>query len=287
MSNTPRRQTDERASRNRGDVDHRAFGGLELVEQAARQHDRREKIHLKDVVPIVVRGCDRVEPLAAVGFRRDCRIVDQRMQFAVQPLLDLGNRQVGVGDIGEIDLNVILGSGFPRAVFREGVARAGDHAPSGGGETLDGGVADAAAGSGEKKRAARTVAQWHFNSSIPTQRSWIKPRLAPARARMLAPEPDAVVQAKRPLVPELDLLRHHAIAGPMRRPRHGADAEFRGVNCHGLFECEPAFERGGLFARQAPICAMRGRDAKYASASAAETGSTSPRTRTWRCSDFQ
>src|SRR4029079_10937077 len=107
------------------------------------------------------------------------------MQFAVEPAFYLGNREIGVCDIGKIDLNVILRAGFPRAVFREGVARAGDDAPSGGGETLDGGVADAAAGSGEKKRAARTVAQWHFNSSIPTQRSWIKPRLAPARARML------------------------------------------------------------------------------------------------------
>ena len=134
------------------------------------------------------------------------------MQFAVQPLLDLGNRQVGVGDIGEIDLNVILGAGFPRAVFREGVARAGDHAPTGGGEALHGGVADAAAGSGEKQRAARTVAQWHFNFSIPTQRSRIKPRLAPARARMLALEFDAIVQAEPPLMPKLDLLWHHAVA---------------------------------------------------------------------------
>ena len=68
---------------DRGDVDDRALGGLELVEQAARQHDRREEIHLEDVVPIVARGVDRAEPLAAVGFRRDRGIVDQRVQFAV------------------------------------------------------------------------------------------------------------------------------------------------------------------------------------------------------------
>src|SRR6185437_8689796 len=138
------------------------------------------------------------------------------MQFAVEPAFYLGNREIGVGDIGKIDLNVILRAGFPRAVFREGVARAGDHAPASGGETLDGGVADAAAGSGEKKRAARTIAQWHFRCSNPAQRSRIKPRLAPARTRMLAPELDAVVQAKRPLLPKLDFPGHHPIAGPKR-----------------------------------------------------------------------
>src|SRR5690348_13294378 len=139
------------------------------------------------------------------------------MEFAVEPALDLGDREVGVGDIGKIDLNVILGACFPRAVFREGVARAGDHAPAGGGEALDGGVADAAAGSGEKKRAARTIAQWHFRCSNPANRSRIKPRLAPARARMLAPEPNAIMQAKRPLLPELDFPRYHPIARPELR----------------------------------------------------------------------
>jgi hypothetical protein len=30
-------------------------------------------------------------------------------------------------------------------------------------------MTDAAAGAGEKKRAARTVARWHFNFSIPAR----------------------------------------------------------------------------------------------------------------------
>ena len=44
-------------------------------------------------------------------------------------------------------------------------------------------------------------------------------------------------------------LRHHAIARPVRRPRHCADREFRRGAGDRLLEREPAFERGGLFAR--------------------------------------
>ena len=64
---------------------------------------------------------------------------------------------VRVAGLGEIDLDVIFRSHLPRAVFRERVARAGDHPPAGRREALDGGVADAAACSGEQKRAARLV----------------------------------------------------------------------------------------------------------------------------------
>ena len=99
---------------DRGDVDHRALGRLELVEQAARQHDRREEIHLEHVVPDVARGVDRAEPLAARRLRRDRGVVDQRVQLAVQPPLDLGDRRVGVVRIGEIDLDVILRARLPR-----------------------------------------------------------------------------------------------------------------------------------------------------------------------------
>ena len=54
--------------------------------------------------------------------------------------------------------------------------------------------------------------------------SRIQPRLAPGCARCLAPELDAVVQPERPVLPELDRQRHEAVAGPVRRPRHGSDA---------------------------------------------------------------
>src|SRR6202023_23737 len=72
-------------------------------------------------------------------------------------LLDVGDGGEGRVFVGEIDLDVVLGAHRPRAVFREGVARAGDDAPSGGGEALDGGMADAAARSGEQQGAAGLV----------------------------------------------------------------------------------------------------------------------------------
>ena len=146
-------------ARDRGDVDHRAFGSLELVEETARQHDRREEIHLKDMVPIVLRSRDRVEPLATFGFRRYRRIVDKGVQLAVETALDLGYRQVGTGEVGEVDLNVVFRASLPWTVFRKGVARAGDHAPTRRGEALDSGVSDASAGAGEKKGSTRTIAQ--------------------------------------------------------------------------------------------------------------------------------
>ena len=68
---------------------------FQFVDQAARQHDRREEIDLEHVLPDVERGVDRAEPLAAFGLGRDRGIVDQRVQLAVvEPLLDLGDRRV-------------------------------------------------------------------------------------------------------------------------------------------------------------------------------------------------
>ncbi len=45
------------------------------------------------------------------------------MQMTVlEPALDLGNADRGVVRIRQIDLNVILGTGFPGALLRERVA---------------------------------------------------------------------------------------------------------------------------------------------------------------------
>ena len=145
-------------ARDRGDVHDRAVRFAELIHQAACQHDRREEIHLKNVAPHLARGVDRVEPLAAFGLGRDRGVVDQRMQLAViEPRLDQGNRRIGARGVGEIDLDVILRSHLPRAVFRKAVARAGDHAPAGGGEALHRRVPDAAACAGQQQGAARVV----------------------------------------------------------------------------------------------------------------------------------
>ena len=146
---------------DRGDVDDGAFGGHEFVDQPARQHDRGEEVHLENLMPILARGFDRAEPLAAGGLGRDRGVVDQRMQFAVEPPLGFGDRGLGIFRIGKVDLDVVLRSRLPRTVFRKRMARAGDDAPAGGGKALHGGVADAAAGAGQKERAARLVACWH------------------------------------------------------------------------------------------------------------------------------
>src|SRR3979411_612416 len=52
---------------------------------------------------------------------------------------------------------MILRSHLPGAILRESVTRAGDDAPSGGRETLDRRVADAAARPGEERRALRMI----------------------------------------------------------------------------------------------------------------------------------
>ena len=150
---------------DRGDIDHRALGRFQLVKQTARQHDRRKEVDLKDVMPVLARGLDRRQPFAARGLGRDRRIVDESVQFAVQPVFGFDDRRLGIGRIGEVDLNVILRSRFPRTVFRKRMPRAGDDAPAGGGKALYRCVADAAAGSGQKERAARLVAGRHLLSA--------------------------------------------------------------------------------------------------------------------------
>ena len=87
--------------------------------------------------------------------------------------------------VGEIDLDVILRPHLPRAVLREGVARAGDHAPAGGREALHRRMADAAARAGEQQRAARLVVvrSRHVSSSQALHASSrIQPRLGPRLA---------------------------------------------------------------------------------------------------------
>src|SRR5215472_1284350 len=80
------------------------------------------------------------------------------MQFAVlEPLLDISNSGECAVGIGKIDLNMIFGSHFPRAVLRKRVARASDDAPPGCRKSLNRGMADAAACSSEQEGAARLV----------------------------------------------------------------------------------------------------------------------------------
>src|SRR4029077_6427034 len=77
-------------------------------------------------------------------------------------------------------------------------------------------------------------------------RSWIEPRLGPRRVQIRARKRDAIVQAERPLLPELDLGRHDAVARPEWRPRPRAAGELCGVERDCLLERQAAFQRGGL-----------------------------------------
>ena len=79
---------------DRGDVDHRALGLLQLLDQAARQHDRGEEIDLEDVLPVLQRRLDGAEPRPARALGRDAGIVDERVQPAalrLQPLAHLAD----------------------------------------------------------------------------------------------------------------------------------------------------------------------------------------------------
>src|SRR5438045_5945413 len=82
--------------------------------------------------------------------------------------------------------------------------------------------------------------------------SGIEPRLAPGLARPVAPELDAVVQAERTVVPELDRGRDQAEATPVRRAWNAPDEVFCRVDRDRLFEGEPALEWRRLAARPGP-----------------------------------
>src|SRR5262249_17612098 len=136
---------------DRSDVHDRAFRRFQLVEQAARQHDRSEEVHLKNAVPIFAQSVDRAQPFAAAGFEWDGGIVDKRMEFAIETPLGLDNRLLGIFRISQIDLNVILRSCFPWTILRERMARTGNHPPACRREPLYGGMADASARSSKKE----------------------------------------------------------------------------------------------------------------------------------------
>src|SRR5258708_11718695 len=72
---------------------------------------------------------------------------------------------------------------------------------------------------------------------------WITPRLGRWLIRPRAAEFDAVVQAERAVVPELELGRRTAPAAPARRARYFADDVLGRDLCNRLFERKTAFQR--------------------------------------------
>src|SRR5215472_8808253 len=78
-------------------------------------------------------------------------------------------------------------------------------------------------------------------------RSWIQPRLAPRSPSRVAAKFDAVVQAERTVVPELEAQRRDAPAAPARRPRHLADHVLGRDQRDRLLEGKAALQRLRLF----------------------------------------
>src|SRR5262245_34502964 len=62
---------------------------------------------------------------------------------------------------------------------------------------------------------------WHQENATKKKISRIEPRLGPRRVEPLAPELDAVMQPKRPVLPELHDHGHDPVAAPVRRTGHG------------------------------------------------------------------
>src|SRR5438105_15433518 len=77
---------------------------------------------------------------------------------------------------------------------------------------------------------------------------WIKPGLGPWLARRRAAKFEAVVQAKRPVVPEFELCGHDPPAAPSLRARHFHDDVLGGDLGDRLFEGKTAFQRLRLLA---------------------------------------
>src|SRR5262249_48675953 len=83
----------------------------------------------------------------------------------------------------------------------------------------------------------------------PEGRLWVEPVLAPRLGRRVAGKLDAVVQAERAVVPELEADRLNAPAAPAGRTRHIADDVFGRDLGNRLLEGEAAFQRLRLLAR--------------------------------------
>src|SRR4029077_7714864 len=73
-----------------------------------------------------------------------------------------------------------------------------------------------------------------------------EPRPQPVVSGFFAAEDHTLMQPRQPAVPELDCERSNAKTRPVRRPRHLADMEARGLERDRLLQRKPAFERARL-----------------------------------------
>lgn len=121
------------AAGDAGDIHNRAMGMGQFFHQAAGEPDGGEEIYLEDLPPEGFAGGECVEAGAALRigvrpFGRDGGVVHQGMEFgfaigiAREAFAHVLDGAFGVVGIGEIDLDVIFGTGGPWAIFGEGVA---------------------------------------------------------------------------------------------------------------------------------------------------------------------
>src|SRR6266404_6255885 len=89
---------------------------------------------------------------------------------------------------------------------------------------------------------------WRLSPAMTVQVSGVEPHFTPAFGRSIAAKFDAVVQAERSVMPELEAARRDAPAAPPGRARHVADHMLGGDQRDRLFEREPAFQRLRLLA---------------------------------------
>src|SRR5262249_20935482 len=139
-------------ARDGGDIDDRAVRGAKLADQPFRQQRDGEQVDVEDTEPVRVGAVEDAEPLAVRAFRRNASVVDEDIEFPIRQaplhLLDAMRKRI---EIAEIELQMILRSGGPRATLGERLARNGDDTPAVVAEPLRGGVAYAAAGAGENQ----------------------------------------------------------------------------------------------------------------------------------------
>src|SRR5690242_20860300 len=96
------------AAGDRRDVHHRALRRRKLVDQAARQRDRREEIHVEHLPPEIEGRVDRAEARAVLALGGNRSVVDESVEPAADALADLLDAAPELQGSGEIELDMIL-----------------------------------------------------------------------------------------------------------------------------------------------------------------------------------
>src|SRR5512145_1367896 len=142
-------------SGDRGHVDDGSFGLGESAGEAARQFERGEDVQLEHAPPFGELAMEHAEALVVAGLGRDARIVDQRIdQPALEPAIDLRDEMLAALGASQIGDDMMRPVGVAAAFGRNVLARAGEYPPPALAESLDRGMADAAAGAGKNERLA-------------------------------------------------------------------------------------------------------------------------------------